>query len=309
MTEFYVDEKDNGKMLTEAISRRFGKNASGKLFRALRKRDVKIDGNRTGDNVKLSAGTHVVIYEDFIKEKVNYDILFENDKFIAVNKPQGVPVSEDKNGEKSLIDALKEDISPKLRLCHRLDRNTGGIVLAAKSDACFEKIKKLFDAEDRQIIKKYTCLVRGIVDAKIEIMLENYLFKDSKKSIVYIYDEPRKGAMPCSLKYRAISTDDVNNISKLEIELITGRTHQIRAQLAHIAHPIVGDGKYGREEINKKAGYRFQALWASETAIPLKSGLFYGEDIKAAQTGSERLKMTLYGGEEYIQIISKPDFR
>ncbi|MBR3133159.1 MAG: hypothetical protein IKG42_03705 [Clostridia bacterium] len=113
--------------------------------------------------------------------------------------------------------------------------------------------------KNKEIQKEYICTVHGILKQK-EATLEDYLFKDSKKSTVYISSTPKKGYQKIITKYKVISEDKKTNTSKLQIELITGRTHQIRAHLAYIGHPIIGDGKYGNNQINKKLGAKHQKL-------------------------------------------------
>ena len=133
--------------------------------------------------------------------------------------------------------------------CHRLDRNTSGLTLFAKNqqsqNILFEKFK------NHEIEKHYICRVYGIPKEKHKI-LTAYLFKDTKKSMVYIKDSPKKGYQNIITEYTVISTNLSDNTSILEVILHTGRTHQIRAHLAHIGYPIIGDGKYGINEINKK---------------------------------------------------------
>lgn len=141
--------------------------------------------------------------------------------------------------------------------CHRLDRNTTGLIIFAKSLDCqqilFEKFK------NHEIEKHYICTVYGIPKKSHEI-LEDYLFKDNKKSMVYISKVQKVGYLPIKTEYTVLSCDKINNTSVLEVILHTGRTHQIRAHLAHIGYPIIGDGKYGRNEINKKFKCKVQKL-------------------------------------------------
>lgn len=113
--------------------------------------------------------------------------------------------------------------------------------------------------KSKEISKEYTCTVYGILEKKEDLLID-YLFKDSKKSQVYISNTPKKGYQKIITKYKVISEDPKTNTSKLNIHLITGRTHQIRAHLAFIGHPIIGDGKYGKNEINKKLGAKYQQL-------------------------------------------------
>ena len=162
-----------------------------------------------------------------------------------------------------LQDYLKiETIYP----CHRLDRNTTGLVLFAKNKESLSIIEEKI--KDREIQKFYKCRVIGHMK-KQEETLNSYLFKDSKKSMVYVSNDKKDGYMPITTKYKVLSQDA--ETTYLEVELITGRTHQIRAHLAHIGHAIIGDGKYGNNEINKKYKKKFQDLVAYKLIFNFKT--------------------------------------
>ena len=189
---------------------------------------------------------------------------------MLLNKRPGVLVHEDtEGGENTLIlhikaylvgkgeydPAKEQSFSPAL--CNRIDRNTGGIVIAAKNAASLramnEKIKQ------NQVSKFYLCAAHGKMPKKAET-LRGYLRKDSEKNLVTVSDTPLKGGKNIETRYRVLREKNGNSL--LEVELITGRTHQIRAHLAHVGHPLLGDGKYGKNRAEKGRGYKYQALYA-----------------------------------------------
>ena len=180
-------------------------------------------------------------------------IVYEDNNIIVVNKPAGIEVT----GDNSLASVLTKQYGYIIMPCHRLDRNTSGLTVFAKNrqalDILFDKFK------NHEIEKHYICRVYGIPKEKHEI-LKAYLFKDNKKSVVYISDVPKKGYQNIVTEYSVLSASKSNNTSILEIILHTGRTHQIRAHLAHIGYPIIGDGKYGINEVNKKFKSKTQNL-------------------------------------------------
>ena len=225
---------------------------------ALRKKDIRINDVRVNeDKIVHEFDTITIFIVDELLYK-NYDIktIFEDENILVVNKPAELEVVTDEPTVDSLTKILNKKytyISP----CHRIDRNTTGLVLFAKNPEALEILLSKF--KNKEIKKNYRCTVIGILNKK-EALLKAYLFKDNKKSLVYISETPKKGYMEILTKYKVLSEDKASNTSVLDVELITGRTHQIRAHLAHIGHPILGDGKYGVNEINKKFKCKYQML-------------------------------------------------
>ena len=199
-----------------------------------------------------------------------YKVLFENDNIIICEKAQGVVCEADPGDSDSLIDNIRRNLCADAMLCHRLDRNTGGLVMVAKNERALRMIE---DAQkDRRITKTYTAYLVGDPDRRFGggdrfVPFKAYHFKDAKQSRVYIYDSPRRLARPVETYVRRGEYVPDRNITRCEIRLGTGRTHQIRAHMAHLGYPVAGDGKYGRNADNKKAGFRYQALWASSLSI------------------------------------------
>ena len=224
----------------------------------MRKRDVRVNDTKVSDNVILHSGDVIKVFipdeQLFSKVELDINIVYEDDNIVVVNKPAEIEVV----GENSLTTELcKYYNSTSIFPCHRLDRNTTGLVLLAKNEKALNILLDKF--KNREIEKHYRALVYGI-PCKKEDTLTAYLFKDAKKSLVYISDIPKKGYEKIITSYKVISSNSKNNTSFLDVNLHTGKTHQIRAHLAHIGYPIVGDGKYGNREINKKFKYKYQQL-------------------------------------------------
>ena len=268
MKKLNVPEKYNGKKLTKFILDSFPHLSPNMLYKALRQKDIKIDGARTNKDCTIYTGSEILVYiaNDLLCPSPDLDIVFEDDNILIINKPANLEVT----GENSLTDLVHSKYSTIDFLpmpCHRLDRNTTGLVLFAKNEDALNILLDKF--KDHEICKKYLALVYGIPKIK-KARLESYLFKDNKKSLVYISDDFKTGYQKIITSYSVLEEYD-NNSALLEVEIETGRTHQIRAHLAHIGHPIIGDGKYGINSVNKQFGFKFQQLKAYELKFDFKT--------------------------------------
>ncbi|MDF2985708.1 MAG: pseudouridine synthase, RluA family [Eubacterium sp.] len=271
MRTVFAKEKHDGKRIEKVIRDFYPNLSSGMLFKALRKKDIKVNGVRIKEDYSVSEGDKIEIYiiDDFLLGKVDegYSTVFEDSNILIVNKAQGIPVHPDNNQtEATLIDRLQKIHGPQLSLCHRLDRNTGGLVILAKNHSSLEIM--LEKIKDREIQKYYTCIVSGIMEKK-QAELVDYLEKNDKISKVFISDKRSRDSLEIVTRYRVIKA--LENLSLLEVELVTGRTHQIRAHLAHYGHPIIGDGKYGRNIENRKFNAKYQMLCASKLIFDFKT--------------------------------------
>ncbi len=257
MQKLIVEPKYNNKKLSTFLYDHFNGLTSATFYKALRKKDIRINNVRINEDQIIHEFDLITIYilDDFLYKNLNLEKVYEDENILIINKPVELEVvSESK--EETATSLLQKQYS-YIQPCHRLDRNTTGLVMFAKNEESLKILLEKF--KNKEIKKNYICTVLGKMPKK-EDLLKAYLFKDNKKSLVYISDTPKKGYQEILTKYTVLSENTKENTSNLDIELITGRTHQIRAHLAHIDHPIIGDGKYGINEINKKFKCKYQKL-------------------------------------------------
>ncbi len=282
MKSFTVSKNDNDKRLDKFIQKVCPTLPQALMYKYIRTKHIKVNRKRAEISTRLHEGDIVEAYinDEFFKEiKPKYDflsspdrlsIVYEDENILLVDKPQGLLVHPDKEEYRdTLIGRIqhylykKGEYDPKSEnsfapaLANRIDRNTGGIVIAAKNA---EALKILCQKiKDRELDKRYLCIVHGIPKRK-EATLEGYLKKDCDKNKVFLSDKKTEDNLTIKTKYKVLASK--NNMSLLEVELITGRTHQIRAHLSSIGHSLVGDGKYGKNGQDKKNGFDKQALYS-----------------------------------------------
>lgn len=282
MKDFFIGTNDAGQRLDKFISKAVPKLPGTLMQKYIRLKRIKVNRKRAERDLRLAVGDLVELYinDEFFEDTPQdalyrtlmpkLTILYEDEHLLLLDKRPGVSVHEDESGSRdTLIDHIKAYLYQKKAwdpdaensfvpaLCNRIDRNTGGIVIAAKTAPALrilnEKIKH------REIKKYYLCIVSGILRPK-EGRLLGYLWKDAKKNQVYVRKTPSPGAKSATTLYRTLKTQ--GDLSLVECELITGRTHQIRAQMADAGHPLLGDGKYGDYALNRKYKRQIQALYS-----------------------------------------------
>ena len=281
MKEFTINQNDSGMRIDKFITKLMPNLPQSMLYKGMRKNCVKVNGKHVKNGaVKINEGDTVTLYfkdeffeipapdTAFLKISPKLDIVYEDENILLVNKKQGMCVHADDNGSSdTLIDHIKEYLYHKKEyrpseentfvpsLCNRIDRNTAGIVIAAKNAESLRILNQKI--KDRELEKSYLCLVYGQLEQKTG-RIKAYMIKDENKKQVYVYDSPKNGAKTMITDYTVLH--EYPGYSMVEAKLLTGRTHQIRASFAHIGHPLLGDGKYGTNEINKKFPFIGQAL-------------------------------------------------
>ena len=240
MRKLIVSKKYDNKKLNKFLKDNLPNLSDNLFYKTLRKKDIKINGKRVSENICVYENDEVLVYisDELLSNNIELDIIYEDENILIINKPINIEVT----GSNSLTEVIHKKYSNCEFLpmpCHRLDRNTSGLILYAKNEEALNILLDKF--KNHQIEKHYLALVYGIPKEKSKTM-EAYLFKDTKKSLVYISDIPKKGYSKIITSYLVLETYS-NNTSLLDVKIETGKTHQIRAHLAHIGYPIIGDRK------------------------------------------------------------------
>ena len=282
MKEFTISTNDAGQRLDRFLAKAVPLLPASLAQKYIRIKRIKLNGARADRDTRLQAGDVLQLYindEFFDKPREDnayltvatpkLNIVYEDAHILLVDKRPGLPVHPHDGADfgKTLIDHIKAYLYQKKEwlpreensfvpsLCNRIDRNTGGIVIAAKTAEALRVMNQKI--KDRELDKRYLAIVEGTPKVR-EGSLKGHLFKDAKNNKVFVTDKPQPGSKSCQTNYKVLSSRQ--GLSLVECELITGRTHQFRAQFAHAGHPLLGDGKYGK--LDKRFDRKIQALYS-----------------------------------------------
>lgn len=270
LREIKIDRNESDQRLDRFLRKYLDQAGTGFIYRMIRKKNIKVNDQRAKPETTIKEGDRVQLYladetidkfrshKEIPQSQLKLDIVYEDDQIILINKPREVlSHSSGEDQEENIVDGMlaylieKGDYKPKEEttfspaICNRLDRNTSGIIIGAKT---YEGLKEINEAlRKRTIRRKYEAIVKG--ELREDLRQEAYLAKDQETNKVSISREESEDSKRIESLIRRIKTQD--GYSLLEVELITGRTHQIRAQLASLGHPIIGDRKYGDPKANK----------------------------------------------------------
>lgn len=277
-----ISKNDAGQRLDKFISKAVPALPKSLMYKYIRTKRIKVNSKKGDIAMKLEQGDKIDIYindeffapadehYDFLSASSKLDIVYEDENIMLLNKKVGLLSHPDeKEYNDTLITRVKRylyekgEYNPKDEnsfvpaLVNRIDRNTGGIVIAAKNAESLRILNQKL--KDRELEKYYLCVIHGYMKEKSGT-LTGWLSKDESKNKVEVFTNERRGTKQIKTKYEVISEKD--GLSLVEVELLTGRTHQIRAHFASVGHPLLGDGKYGKNAMNKPLGYKKQFLYS-----------------------------------------------
>ncbi len=291
MKSLAIGKNDAGQRLDKFLSKAVPRLPQSLMYKYIRTKRIKINRKRAEISTRLNTGDIVDLYindeffeavppkYDFLHAPNQLSIVYEDENLLLLDKKAGLLAHPDEHEYiDTLITRVKRYLYEKGEYCpenensfvpslvNRIDRNTGGIVLAAKNAQTLRILNQKM--KDRELEKYYLCIICGIMKKK-EATLKAYLEKNEDKNKVYIHAHQQDGDRTIITHYKVLA--EKNNLSLLEIHLLTGRTHQIRAHMAFIGHPLLGDGKYGKNTVNKAAGLKKQMLYSYKLKFAFKT--------------------------------------
>lgn len=287
MRELTIGKNDAGQRLDKFLTKTLFGMPPALMYRLIRQKKIKVNRKRAENGQMLCEGDTLQLFiaeeffeggekggdkDELLRVRPKLDIVYEDENILLLSKRPGVLVHDDKEGQNNTLlfhakaylyqrgeydPEAEQSFAPAL--CNRIDRNTGGIVILAKNAEALRVMNEKI--RDGETSKFYLCAVHGILRKKSDT-LHAWLKKDSRTNMVKIYDGKNKpkDAKSIGTKYKVLAEKDGNSL--LEVELLTGRTHQIRAQFSYIGHPLLGDGKYGVNREDRTKGYKYQALYS-----------------------------------------------
>lgn len=289
MREIEVNKNEAGQRLDKLLAKYMNKAPKSFIYKMLRKKNITLNKKKADGSEKLAINDRVQLFLsdetiekftelDIVSNEVELNVIYEDDNILVINKPAGMLSQKAKPEDESLTEYViayllktkqltREDLmSFHPGLCNRLDRNTSGIIIAGKSLAGLQQMGLLL--KERNIDKYYQTIVKGVI--KESTCIEGYLTKDKSHNKVTISKEPVEGADYIKTQYEPLKTN--GEYTLLRVKLLTGRSHQIRAHLHSIGHPVIGDGKYGDVQVNKyfkrNFNLRFHLLHSYELDFP-----------------------------------------
>ena len=292
MREYTINRNDAGQRLDKYLSKAFPLLPQSLMYKYIRSKRIKVNAKRAEISYKLCEGDVVSLYindeffepaepkYDFLKAGKSIEIVYEDENILLIDKPAGL-LSHPDEGEynDTAVTRIKRylyekgeylpdsELSFAPALVNRIDRNTSGIIIAAKNAEALRILNQKL--KDREMHKLYLSVVLGKPEKQSGI-LTGFLEKNEKQNRVYVSNRATEGAKQISTKYTVLGSK--KGLSLLEVELLTGRTHQIRAHFASCGHPLLGDGKYGTNEQNKKfGGYKKQFLYSYKLIFDFKT--------------------------------------
>lgn len=279
MREFVIGKNDANQRVDKFIRKAVPDLPAGLMNKYIRLKRIKLNGKRCEISTRLNEGDVVQLYindeyfrdskpQGYLAAPNEVNVVYEDENLLLVNKPSGLVVHEDdENTQDTLINRVlhylydKGEYAPETEnsfvpaLCNRLDRNTEGIVVCAKNAESLRLLNLII--KERLVHKKYLCITYGVPQPK-QAEIKAYLEKNEAQNRVYVTDKKTPNNKTIVTKYRTLKIKD--NLALCEVELVTGRTHQIRAHMAYIGCPLLGDGKYGSNEVNRSYHIKSQAL-------------------------------------------------
>ena len=284
MKEFKINQNDANQRMDKFLTKAVPLLPKNLMYKYLRLKRIKLNGKKCEISSRLNEGDIVQLYindeffevnndrPEFMSAPTTLNIVYEDENIILVDKKCGLVVHEDESGNAdTLINRIlhylydkgeynpDDELSFAPALCNRIDRNTGGIVICAKNAESLRILNQ--KVKDRELEKIYLCVTLGIPKKKQDT-LEAYHERNEQTKIVKISDKKTPYNKTMITKYKVLSENAELNLALLEVELITGRTHQIRAHLAHVGYPLLGDGKYGINKLNRTYNVKTQALYS-----------------------------------------------